>query len=232
MPEISTSSPYSDLTTFERCDALVRAKVREQTMAQLRYMEDYRRSALELFLKAIAAEEGVVVPSPDGGYRRPLVAHFLQGATHVHSAIVEGAYAKSAAILKQDMELLCRIEEVKAGTEEEGQQPQFRAAPYLGRMNGHLNDLAHPSKEGLIHLSLEEKVADGKRGISPFPMYEPKFAKSLFSVHAYLCLQASRGAIDLLADAKGETDAKVVELANQWNTLQARGVAEGVFLEA
>lgn len=231
MSEITKFSPYSDLNTFERCDALARAKVRDQTMAQLRYMEDYRRSGLELFLKAIAAEEGIVVPSPDGGYRRALVAHFLQGARHVHSAIVEGAYAKSAAILKQDMELLCRIEEVKAGTEKEGQQPQFRAAPYLGRMNGHLNDLAHPSKEGLIHLSLEQKVADGKRGISPFPIYEPKFAKSLFSVHAYLCLQASREAIELLADAKGETDAKVVELTNEWNALRARGVAEGVFLE-
>ncbi|MDE1161988.1 MAG: hypothetical protein PW792_08585 [Acidobacteriaceae bacterium] len=200
-------------------------------MAELRYIEDFRRSALELFLKAIAAEEGIVVPSPDGGYRRALVAHFLQGARHVHSAIVEGAYAKSAAILKQDMELLCRIEEVKAGTEKEGQQPQFRAAPYLGRMNGHLNDLAHPSKEGLIHLSLEQTVADGKRGISPFPIYEPKFAKSHFSIHAYLCLQASREAIELLAEAKSETDTKVVELANEWKALHAHGLAQRVFLE-
>ena len=231
MPETPTFSPYRDLTTFERCDALARAKVREQTMVQLRYMDDYRRSALELFLKAIAAAEGVVAPSPDGGYRRALVAHFLQGATHVHRALVEGAYAKSAAILKHDMELLCRIEEVKAGTQKEGQQPQFRAAPYLGRMNGHLNDLAHPSKEDLIHLSLEERVADGKRGISPFPVYEPKFAKSLFSVHAYLSLQASREAIDLLVNTKGQTDPKFVELVDEWNALQARGVTEGVFLE-
>jgi hypothetical protein len=131
-----------------------------------------------------------------------LVAHFLQGSTHVLNSIVEGAYAKSAAILKPDMKLLCPIEEVKAGTHKEGQQPQFRTAAYLGRMNGHLNDLAHPLQEALIHLALHERVENDARGIYPLPIYKAYFAKSLFSVHAYLCLQAAREAIELLVDAK------------------------------
>jgi hypothetical protein len=219
------------LKDFETCDSKARQSVRAQTLVEFSYMDEYRSKALGLLLSSMATEGGRTSTEPNSSYKRALVAHFLQGSCHVRDIILDGSYAKAAAILKQDMELLCRLEEVKAGTEVENEQPQFRSARYLGRLNGHLNGLAHPSKKALLHIALQT-VEDGTtRGISPLPVYKSGFAKSLLGSHAYLCLQAAREGILLLADVVATDQKDFVELKEAWEHLHEEGVSKNVFEE-
>ena len=99
-----------------------------------------------------AGEKGS--PTPEMGNKMLLIVTYFQGCGFTERLIAEGQYAKAAAALKQDIEILTRIQEIDAGAAQSGRTPQMRYAPEGSpRLYGELNKVAHPSNEPLLCLA-------------------------------------------------------------------------------
>ncbi len=144
--------------------------------------------------------------------RLTLISVALQGASATETLISEGQYAKGAAALKQDMEVVVRIHETVAGVAKAGTTPQLKYLPTAGarRFYGELNDVAHPSNIGRLRelLALAEP-AGGAAGVSPVPEFRPAVAIPLYQLHVYLLFETSLELIKLMAEMYSVDDAPI-----------------------
>ena len=89
-----------------------------------------------------------------------LIAAFSQGTYATETLISEGQYVKAAASLKQDLEMLARLGEIRDAAQHRGTRhvPNVKFAPAgAGRIYGDLNAVAHVARPDLINLLLERQ---------------------------------------------------------------------------
>jgi hypothetical protein len=174
-----------------------------------------------------AGEEGL--PSLEKGKKILLIATYFQGCGFTERLIAEGQYFKTAAALKQDLEILTRIREIDAGEAKTGKTPHMRHAPKgSARIYGDLNKVAHPSNEALMHLHLEQVTTDGVRGVSPFPIFRENTVQNEFKFHCWLCYSICHASVQVLVENYGENDDFVVDCMNRFVLLQDSGLALGL----
>lgn len=114
------------------------------------------------------------------------VAIFYQGERLTEKAISEGQYIKASALVKQELEILARISEIKEGQEKEGKTPQISyLSKDLRKQYGDINDIAHMAKIGYLDLfsSIEK---DGFRGVAFHPVLHAGVARCLYETHVYI----------------------------------------------
>lgn len=146
--------------------------------------------------------------------RLTLVTAYLQGLPATEAMISEGQYIKAAAALKQDLEIVTRIREVRNNVAIAKKVPNMKHAPEgAGRFYGDLNSIAHPST--LKHL--QENVAQlhdgGVHGVSPIPFFNKDMGRSMYELHVWLTLELVREQIILFAEMYGQDDAHLLAIA-------------------
>lgn len=109
------------------------------------------------------------------------MAAYLQGIDMSSQLIFEGSYIKAAATLKQDYEMMVRLQEITDGKDKDGETPNPKNGPAGFRMMyGFFNDLAHPTKGKQMYIAL--KAVDGTSiNISPYKKFNKELTAVLMS---------------------------------------------------
>lgn len=165
-----------------------------------------------------------------------LIAAFSQGTYATETLISEGQYVKAAAALKQDLEMLARLGEIREGAQHKGTKhvPNVKFAPTgAGRIYGDLNAVAHVARPDLINLLLERQlVCDDHAAIGPLPAFVGEAAIELYTVHVWLLSEVCRELLRLFEPAWDEGDGQTAELAMRfWLGTADSLVADGVFTQ-
>lgn len=116
-----------------------------------------------------------------------LLASFIQGIDLCETSISEGFYLQAAALLKQELETIAAIEEVKAGRRQDGRTPNVAYAPWsLGQLYGALNDAAHVGKGEVLQAVLGLVPEGEAKAVAMTPQFSEENARRLFSLHVAL----------------------------------------------
>ncbi len=165
-----------------------------------------------------------------------LIAAFTQGTYSTETLVSEGQYVKAAASLKQDLEMLARLGEIRDGAQHKGTKhvPNVKFAPTgAGRIYGDLNAVAHVARPDLINLLLERQpVSDEHAAIGPLPAFVAEVAVELYTVHVWLLSEVCRELLRISESAWDEQGGQGAELAMKfWLGTADRLVAAGVFTQ-
>ncbi len=114
--------------------------------------------------------------SPEIEERLALIAAFYQGVSLIESLISEGQYIKTSAAIKQDYEIVARLNEIRKNPHRAyGKTPNVGYAPENSRhIYGELNDLAHITKHNLLKDILNKHTLEDAHGFSPLPIFSKK----------------------------------------------------------
>lgn len=174
----------------------------ESKLAYHQGLLDARLSLLSGFALLIKAKDAMPGrTSPSISARLVLISTMVQGATATECLISEGQYAKAAAALKQDYEIIARLSETRTGTAVPGKTPNAAAAPEGSqRIYGNLNRLAHPSREALLGDILSTFARGEAQGVSPIPAFNVEAAQAFYEIHVFTLIQGLREGIILFVD--------------------------------
>jgi hypothetical protein len=115
-----------------------------------------------------------------------LIAIFWQGQFDTERLISEGQYIKASAVIKQEIEIITRIAEIKKGVAKEGKPPNVKYAPSMLNLHyGDMNDIAHISKPYMLD-TLTTIDKGSFSGVSIQPIFHGGIAKNLYEIH--LCI--------------------------------------------
>lgn len=156
-----------------------------------------------------------------------LIVSFAQGIAHTEALISEGQYIKAAACLKQDYEIITRINEVNNGTAKPKVTPNVKNAPQGSqRYYGELNDISHPSNINIL-LGLVSSIENAEvRGVSPKPKYREDISRGLYQLHVWTLFELLRETLKLKMELYDDI-ADEIEMAQKMFV-----VVHGLFLEA
>lgn len=137
-----------------------------------------------------------------------LLATFAQGLHVTETCVSEGQYAKAAAALRHDFEILVRLREVRMGVDKDGVQPNMRnAPPGTARFYGDLCKVVHPSNRELLGDLLGSGFTEGVRSTSAIPTFSPDLARSLYELHVFIILEIAREHIGVFMEMYPDDDA-------------------------
>jgi hypothetical protein len=140
-----------------------------------------------------------------------LIATFIQGFGISENLIFEGQYSKVSAVLKQEYEILTRINELKENDAKEGKNPNVKYAPKGSqKIYGKLNDISHPSNSDIISELLRKYNYAKVNGVSPLPIYDKHYSENLYKSHLFISYEILKELILLLNEIYG--DIIIVEL--------------------
>lgn len=139
--------------------------------------------------------------------RMRLIAAFLQGIDISTNLLLEGNYIKATATLKQDYEIMVRLNAVEKNKDKEGKAPNPQNGPTsLRPMYGYLNNIAHISKDYILKAILFFKPKKGEGGISPVKKIDKELVQRLFICDASIKVEVLRQALILHFDMFGADD--------------------------
>lgn len=128
-----------------------------------------------------------------------LIAVFYQGTNYIEDLISEGQYIKACAAIKQDYELLARINAINNSIDRPGEVPNIKNLPSEVRpLYGDLNKIAHISESESLNSLMYHSVKDDVVGISPFCNFIPEMAKALYELHLFTLVNIVREHIKLM----------------------------------
>jgi hypothetical protein len=191
--------------------------IRERSKAK--YKQEWLDARLQLLaISAHLLNQKDGVPgktSAEISERLTLIMVFLQGVYATETLISEGQYIKATAALKQDLEILARIAEVKHNVAKEGRVPNVKYAPEGSkRFYGQLNDVAHPSNLELLQSLLGSRHDGEVHGVSYIPTFIEETALGLYELHVWLLFEAVREHLLLFIEMYGEADAAMKKAAS------------------
>lgn len=131
--------------------------------------------------------------------RLQLITIFLQGTNYIEDLISEGQYIKAFAAIKQDYEILARINAIKKKADVYGKVPNVKNLPLeVRKFYGEINDVAHIAKTDILNNLIFKKLEDEISGVSPYPVFIADIAKNLYELHLFLIVSIVREQIILL----------------------------------
>ena len=136
-----------------------------------------------------------------------LATAYLQGIDISTNLILEGNYIKAAATLKQDYEIMIRFNEIHKGKAKDGKTPNAKYGPETFRdFYGYLNNIAHPSKIGVINKILNYQTEDFKQSISFVKQLQKGVAHRLITYNAAIKLEILRHILKAYFDIAGNNE--------------------------
>lgn len=126
-----------------------------------------------------------------------LITVFWQGEFYTEQLISEGQYIKATAVIKQEIEIITRILEIKKGVAKDGKTPNVKYAPPMLNLHyGDMNNIAHISKPWM--LKILTSVDQGSfRGVAIEPIFHEELAKKLYEIHLSIFYNLILEAIEL-----------------------------------
>jgi hypothetical protein len=169
-----------------------RSSVREKTREALGELSDAHWLSTSVVANAIWAVSGKPGKSdPDLALLLSLSASFIQGIDICETAISEGLYVSATALLKQEMETIAAIHEVRNKTRKSGSTPNVRSLRGLSVLYGDLNKVAHVSDSELMQSLVRIEMSGQQSGAPLYPVLDTKLAKFLYGLHvSFLTMMA------------------------------------------
>jgi len=126
-----------------------------------------------------------------------LIVVFYQGQFCTEQIISEGQYIKASAVIKQEIEIITRIAEIKQGCAKVGKTPNVKYAPSMLNLHyGDMNDIAHISKPTVLDpfTSIDKGTF---KGVSIQPIFHKEISKNLCEIHLSIFYNIILEAIEL-----------------------------------
>lgn len=168
-------------------------KVRQQTMPAYGRLTDAHLLLSGVLAAALLRISGKIVPAGDSTAElNGLFASFVIGMDTCERTIAEGAYLQAGALLRQEMETVARMVEVRQGRQRDGRQANVAMLEEsLARLYGSLSDAAHVAQPDIVRLATEHDLEDmevpGPTSAARFfPVFNRETARRLFAVHLLL----------------------------------------------
>lgn len=112
-----------------------------------------------------------------------LTTIFWQGQFCTEQMISEGQYIKAATVIKQDIEIVTRIIQIKQGVAKDGKTPNVKYAPSMLHLHyADMNDIAHVSKPILLN-TLTSITEETFTAVSIMPIFHEGISKNLYEIH-------------------------------------------------
>lgn len=125
--------------------------------------------------------------SESASKRLLLIASFVQGIDTVETSISEGFYVQAAALLKQELETIAALAEVRTGKRQDQKTPNVGAVPWsLGQLYGSLNEAAHVAEAKVLQAIVGMKQIGDAVPVAMEPIYQKETANNLYSLHVAL----------------------------------------------
>jgi hypothetical protein len=174
------------------------APVRVETEGKLQPLLNAHRIVGDLLLRLV--HQGAFEassPTEDQSQRLSLTTGLIQSVSVSNDLIVSGFYWSAAAVLRQQMEAVARVVEIRKGKYKGGPEtPDVALLPYgLAQNYGRLSELAHTSRGELLGDFVQSTA--GEEVATSEPCYRDPWAKELFCVHLAHCVALAHE-IDLL----------------------------------
>ena len=167
--------------------------VREPTKYRLGALLDAHMLALGAVASAIGRMAGQRLKIVEHSQRQiVLIASFIQGINLSETAISEGYYLQAAALIRQEMETIAALEELKKGIRQDSRTPNVSNVPWgLGRLYGDLSKAAHAADHGFLQGLLLPKGVELPAETTAVTMVQtpdPELAWRLYGLHVALLL--------------------------------------------
>ena len=115
-----------------------------------------------------------------------LSASFVQGIDICETAISEGLYVQAAALLKQEMETVAAIQEIRDEKRKSLATPNVKYLGELAVLYGDLNRAAHVADENLMQEVVRLEIDEKRIGAPLFPIFNEGLAKLFYGLHVVL----------------------------------------------
>ncbi|MBD2487646.1 hypothetical protein [Aulosira sp. FACHB-615] len=126
-----------------------------------------------------------------------LISIFYQGELYTEKMISEGQYVKASVAIKQEIEIITRINEIKKGVDKDGQTPNVKYAPPTFKLHyGDMNQIGHISQPDILSV-LHSVNRDTFSAASITPIFNGNIAKNLYEIHLIIFYNIIRESIEL-----------------------------------
>lgn len=116
-----------------------------------------------------------------------LIASFVQGIDLTETSVSEGLYLQAAALLKQELETIAALAEVREGKRVDQRTPNVGVVPWsLGQLYGALNAAAHVAESGVLQTILGMEKQGDAIPVALEPSYKKEIANNLHGLHVAL----------------------------------------------
>ncbi len=113
-----------------------------------------------------------------------LTASFIQGMGLTEDAISEGFYVQATALLKQELETLARIAEVRVGVAKDGSTPNVKHVAFgLKTTYGDFNRIAHVAQHDALSWLVALPKIDELLPVSLTARFQDEIAQELYARH-------------------------------------------------
>jgi hypothetical protein len=139
--------------------------------------------------------------------RMQLLAGYLQGLNVARDLILEGNYIKASAVLKQDYEIIVRLNAIVKNMDKPGRAPNPQSLPPEARkIDGYVNNIAHISKIEILEKLLHHKDHNAQEGFAPVKKMRVEYLDEMFTYESFVRLEVLRHAFLLHYELAGEDE--------------------------
>ena len=203
--------------------------------AELNDIIEAYRLAIELITSAASRTlETYQRSNADAAQIEGILSGFIVGLTLVEYAILNGYTAQAAALVRQELEAVAALEEIKVGRRTDGKTPNVRHLPNIpGRVYSDLSELTHFSRSSALRLvgQYRGEDPDAPENTEQWllsPQHVPNTTKQLFALHTVLLLHFALHQSAHYASLQGTTPAAqdALEFQQAVRVLERAGVIE------
>jgi hypothetical protein len=198
------------LAAYERA---MNKRVREQTLPVLGHLATANMLATGTIGSALFRVNGrVSLTKLDGKAHDSgnLMAGFVLGMDVTESAIMHGRYLQASALVRQEIETMAALDEVKRGVRIDGVTPRVSAFDEtIRRLYGQLTDAAHVSNRSIVRsASAYQGPVSGLPEDSVarryFPVLDVNLARGLYALHTLITIHIAEQMNAQFAEMYGE----------------------------
>jgi hypothetical protein len=134
-----------------------------------------------------------------------LIAAYEQGFDVSTGLILEGNYIKASGTIKQDFEMIVRLNAIHDNKDKPGKSPNAQNGPASYKdMYGYLNNIAHISKEDILNFILTHKENGQAKGISHIKKFNKIIAHRLMTYTVAIKVEMLRQTLNFYLELAGE----------------------------
>lgn len=169
-------------------------------------IEPFKLNAAVIQYMVFSSADKNGAKTKDHNYSMMLIAAYIQGMFASYDLYSEGSYIKATAVLKQDYEIMVRLNEIYKNRHKKGKTPNAQNGPKeLSRIYGYLNDIAHIAKDDILE-QLILFTDDKQSGYSPVKKLDKKYLIELFMIDTSIKFEVLRQTLLLHLDLFGEDE--------------------------